>query len=273
MAELILRIGTVGPNPKSQDGDILIAYNNRRIWQVNASVICHVRKEGFQLSGLRKNTGLAKAFRDRCMQYKFERVSINELKRIDQFTQEEQIFTYPTGQLDKKVQRMMNINNPLIWGSVAHEIWYGGKIHQEIDVVNSIWQMIEEKTPMRKVNYGLAPRGFEDLKQRLTLPVDDFDDGTALDYETPDQISKNILNLEKKMVEKKFTLRKRCFMLNYETLDLPVSIDDIRDKTKSVDIRKQIQPINRAASVLQKPELTEEEKTEILDKYDIPKVK
>ncbi|MCE9552378.1 MAG: hypothetical protein K8T91_03250 [Planctomycetes bacterium] len=79
MAELALKIGR---GADYEEGDIVDAFNRLRIRRVHAEMICHVRHAGFTPQGLRPD-GLARAMHEICLQYRFERVSRNEIERVE----------------------------------------------------------------------------------------------------------------------------------------------------------------------------------------------
>ena len=79
MAELAIKVGS-GANYK--DGDILCAFNSRRIRCTHAQHICHVKQAGGGIGGLRDNAHVARDWFEHTHQYRFERVSRTEIKRI-----------------------------------------------------------------------------------------------------------------------------------------------------------------------------------------------
>ena len=89
MAELALKIGD---SSGYEDGDIVEAFNRRRIRCVHAEHICHVKDAGTTNGGLRSD-GLAREFREACCQYRFERVSKREVQRVEIRTGDVQRFS------------------------------------------------------------------------------------------------------------------------------------------------------------------------------------
>ena len=50
--ELLLKVGSNGPDPEYQDGDVVCAFNERRILCCHAEMICHVQKVELNSEGL-----------------------------------------------------------------------------------------------------------------------------------------------------------------------------------------------------------------------------
>lgn len=96
MAELLLKVGDRSPADWDyKDGDVLCAFNRRRIRCVHAEHLCHVKAAGFNGGGLRPANSLARDFREACCQYRNERVSRYEIDRVDIATGSRERLTGP----------------------------------------------------------------------------------------------------------------------------------------------------------------------------------
>ncbi len=97
MAELVLKIGSRGTNLNRdyQDGDIMCAFNARRIRCVHAQHICHRKNAGGGVGVHRDNNHVARDWFELTRQYRFERVSRTEIHRVTLATLDEEIITGP----------------------------------------------------------------------------------------------------------------------------------------------------------------------------------
>src|SRR5687768_2274240 len=83
---LQLKIGTVGPDPAYQDGDIICAFNRRRCRCVHAQHICHPWKATPNAHGLLALSTVVHDYFEKTHQYRFERVSRLEVLRTNLIT-------------------------------------------------------------------------------------------------------------------------------------------------------------------------------------------
>ena len=84
--ELLLKVGSNGPDPEYQDGDVVCAFNERRILCCHAEMICHVQKVELNSEGLNPEDCLTRWMLEQFSQFKFERVSDTEVKRTNTLT-------------------------------------------------------------------------------------------------------------------------------------------------------------------------------------------
>lgn len=94
MAEIIIKVGSSGPDPKYQDGDIVSAFNNLAIDYVHAQHICFPRAIGQRFAnkasdGLLPIGGLEHFFCKTIFQMEFERASLLEVRVKDLQTLDE----------------------------------------------------------------------------------------------------------------------------------------------------------------------------------------
>ena len=231
MAELMLKIGN---GSHYEDGDILCAFNDRRIQLVHAEHICHVKRAGTQNgSRLRPNDSLARMFLERTRQYRFERFSRAEVKRVTIATGEEATFgptANASGQyihVQEHVDRMLRHPGHAVFGEPGRETWYGGRTVATVDVADAIWSEIEKRTGYGRADCKHWPAGPQELKSHLFLCVDDFPDEAGRELVSPllDQAGR----------EKR---RKHC--VNWRGLEeLSGLAASIEDKSQSVNLRGQ----------------------------------
>ena len=247
MAELVIKIGSVSPDPKHyQDGDILAAFNSRFIRCVHAQHICHVKQAGGGIGALRDNAHVARDWFEHTHQYRFERVSRTEIKRILLADLTEVIFDGMPKLVDGKMQHMdvelyvnrrMLHNGHKMFGTTGAEVWYGGRTDVSDAKLTLVWNAIETKTPHLEANFPLWPAGSKDLISHLFVTVDDFNEAEAsdlvsseLDFTDPEDIR---------------IVKKRRRHIVWRDVIETKEYAAIEDKTVSVDLRETITPLVR----------------------------
>lgn len=248
MAELLIKVGA-GAN--FEDGDILCAFNRRRIRCCHAQHICHVRVAPRNGGGLIRTDAVARDWFEATHEYRFERVSPNELDRVTIATGErERLSDKPNAKgqaIDVRlfiVRRKRRPDNYL-FGEDGAEIWYGGRIdvsHAKLDLV---WQAIEAKSPHREndEDFQVWPAGIQELKSHLFVPVVDFSDVEAEalvePWTEPDPTAED--------PDATRVVKKRNIGCNWRVaavLDrLGVTEADVSDKSKSIDKRRGVAPL------------------------------
>lgn len=238
MAELLLKIGTVGPDPAYQDGDIVVAQNDRRISQVHLEHHCHVNNFGFTNDGRRPADTLAQKFREATHQYKFERISSDTVLRTDLLT----LKSDELGEKDNEngehiyvaqfIARQLNSPHHGIFGEPGKEVWYGGTVDYSKKILDDFWPLVEEELKIRKDDYSFWPFSDHELKHFLALKTDDFDDVKATDY-TASIYQAPVVQGDPPGP----MLKKRAHLTAWKTLDLGVSIAAVESGTVKVDIR------------------------------------
>lgn len=179
MAELVLQ---VGPHPRYEDGDILCAFNDRRVSEVHCAHICSPRlnpelnprtKAGFLTPATLAEDMLAASHR-----YKFVRVSTLEVMRIDLDTLDEVVFSNKPRDIDGKAQaidvplfiaRRLRSPDHGLFGAEGAEYWFGGERPPQMDALDVLWSRIEAETPLTKADHTLWP--LTDTERKIFLPV------------------------------------------------------------------------------------------------------
>lgn len=177
-----------GTHPRYEDGDILCAINKRRIREVNAERICHVKHAGFNSDGLRQIGTINELFLKKTSKYKFERISATEVRRTIIGTPTQHVLSHVPILLDGRMQAI-NVaeflarrkRNPkhAIFGTDGSEIWYGKRITPSWSTLNSVWQDIEDNTLNKETDNFDWPFSQREMSRFLVLSVDDFSDAEA----------------------------------------------------------------------------------------------
>ena len=183
MAEIMLM---VGDTPSYKDCDILCAFNDRRIQHVHAQHICNSDSE------------LCEMFREKMCQYKFQRVSKNEIKRITLATEEETIFgnvpiVDPTkphlGEITMAVQQQISEKKKIkgyLFGAIGSEYYYGGRSDLSPACIGDIWNEIEERTSNLRADHALWPMSLKEKRFYYQISVDDMTNQECADLCEPD---------------------------------------------------------------------------------------
>jgi hypothetical protein len=243
VAELIIKVGTNGPDPAWQDGDVMHCMNQRKIRCVHAQHLCHVKQAGLTKDGLRAD-GIARKFLERTSQFKITRVSQTEIERLNLQTLEvDTIGPTPNAQnerMDVPLYIARRVAHPrhAIFGTPGAEYWYGGYKDFSNAALDLVWNDIETDTPEREVNYQLWPLTSREKQVYLAFKIDDVADAVANDYERVRL--ETVPDLEQGGTREVMT-KRRDYFLPYK--DLPTLVlspqeqADIQDTTKEVDIR------------------------------------
>lgn len=246
MAEIALVIERPNQVTKYEDGDILLAMNDRRILNAHTQYICHAKKMGFTNEGLREVGCLLDKYQQRACQYKFQRVSEKEVMRITLATGVEELisnipnakgeymdvpayithkkhFAYTGGDTPKLI-RIKNKEHKL-FGTEGHEYWYGGKENMDMAKLDDLWLHIEERTPLKKADHRRWNWTERELKKYLVQPSEDFND------EEQGELMSSIMDEENKDVIK---YRKNSI----EWRGLPEVVEShVLDRNRKVDMR------------------------------------
>jgi len=227
-----------GPHSTYEDGDVLMAYNSRRISHVHSEMICNPRIKGKRIGGFVGNKQpLAQIFCENTCEFKFEKISKTEVRKTRLSDMQELLITTNQDFVDfglKTVRMDINLyinrrsvaKKKLLFGTKGREIWYGGNTFADNTNLNIIWTAIETHTPLRKINHQNYP-GLN-FKKYLIIDVVDFDDQTSGDLMSPltdNTDPENIIVLKKR---KTWSDWRKHFLVNTR---------DILDRKKTVDIR------------------------------------
>jgi len=188
MAQIVLKVGDGGGYA---DGDIVDTFNRRRTLCQYAQHYCHPKAAGFTFSGLRPNDSLARMFFEHTHQYRIERISHKAWKRIEIATGKwEVISDVPNAKgeyahVPEFFDRRLALPGHQIFGEPGREIYYCGRKDFSEATINAVWDEIESRTVLRRIDCDLYPLGDGDLTDHFAISVDDFDDETAEDLKSP----------------------------------------------------------------------------------------
>jgi hypothetical protein len=254
MAELLLKIG---PGANYEDGDVLCAFNRRAIRCVHAQHLCHLRTAPRNASGLLLTTSIAHDWYEATHQYRFERISANQIRRTVIATGESEVFgSTPNAKgeaIDVRlfVRRRKLQADHYLFGEDGHEVWYGGDVDFSDKALDQVWKSIEKKTEHKERDdaFQLWPAGMVELRSHLFVPVDDFDDSEM--ELLVSSIYDETTAASPVLVHKR---RHRANDLRKTISDLGVTEADVRDHTKAVDCRKDVAPLKRSGLFFDKKE-------------------
>lgn len=187
----------VNINPgQSDDGDVLVAVNNRRIQSVHAQHICHKDKIGFKPDGYREAGTLLDMMLSKTRQYKFERISRTEIRRTNLKTLDQDVIG-PNANADGEymdvplyIERRLRHPKHLIFGTPGNEYWYGGNTDQSQTAVDAVWTEIEARTPNRKADFTQWPFTDTELRHYAIRSVADMTDEQVAEF-TADKVDQN----------------------------------------------------------------------------------
>lgn len=247
---LIIKVGTVGPDPNYQDGDVLTAINRRRCRCVHAQHICHPRVAARNRDGLILPDHHARDFCEHTHQYRLERVSRSEVMRINLLTLEEEILSAKPNDRGEAIDVEMYFDrrrkhaHATLFGTTGQEIAYGGAVNFTNANLDRVWQAIEHKTSEREANYQDWPAGQVELRAHLLLRVDDFTDSEAGELESP-LVGRN-----------GGTVAKRKHSLEWRGLLTPKQLADVEDRSRMADLRESLGTVARGGRTSTKRERT-----------------
>lgn len=234
MAELILNVHDGDTSISYKNGDIIHAMNDLHISNVHLQTICHKNEIGFNTDGLRPLNSLTEIYLQNVRQYKFERISMEEIRRTDLWTHDVDILSNTPNDngeyinAREYIERRIKHKRHLIFGTAGNEIWYGGRTNASTRAVNEVWQVVESRTAYRKSNFTRWPLTDVELKHYLAISVDNFSNSECTEIES------SVLGLEGELIY------RRRYKVDWEN-DLGLdtgNIFDVKDKTKTVDIRE-----------------------------------
>jgi len=222
MAEFLLNVHSNGIN---DEGDILCAFNDRAIGFDHACQICHFDNAPYNSDGLRVLGCLTDRFSKIVYQYTFQRVSMNEMIRIDN----------RTGNVDKfglesiDLVRYIRDHKRFMFGTEGNEIWYGGQMDMSAVKVDSIWNQIEEHSENRRANHKRWNLGRQEYKSFLALATYNYDDGFA-----------NMATAQLDIAPTNFTKKRMCYVPWRDIKEITKYVQSrIIDKSQHVDIREE----------------------------------
>lgn len=234
MAELILAVNANTINAiQYEDGDIIAAFNNKRIKYVHAYHNCINKIIPFNQDGLRITGSLADTLLQETRQYKFERINRTTVRRTllrDLTTEDFDNTPNAEGKhmdVPLFINRKLQNPNHYIFGTTNSEFWYGGTTGVTDAGLNTVWTQIESETSLLEINHRLWPSTTREKRKFFGMTVDDFDDTEA-----------GVLTSSERGVDD-VLVKKRSRKVDYVNLpDMTQEReDDIRDDTQETDER------------------------------------
>ena len=236
MAKLLLAVNSnTSDATRSQDGDIVCAFNDKRIKYTHAQVICRGRTIPFNTDGLRVPDSLADKLFEKTSQYKFERINATTIRKIllSDTSITEDISDTPNRNGERiNVARFIRDatlgNRHWIFGTTGSEYWYGGKTTVLDANLNDVWTEIEKSTSFREVDHREWPLTSREKKVFFAIKTDDFDDATANLYTTP------------QLDDQGNVVKKRTRKVDYPNITGidATKLAEIRNKNLEIDERK-----------------------------------
>lgn len=248
MSEIVIKIGNSDDPRQYRDGDIVEAFNRRRIRCMHAQHLSDVRVAGFTRDGLRPD-GLARDIRQSICQYRFERISPTEVRRSNGVTEE--IFGPVANARGEQIDVSLFLKRRLaypghaIFGVPGAEIWFGGNSDKSHVVLDRVWSNIEAKSDHREVDFTLWPLTRAEKQHFLCLPVDDFDEETWASMLRPETAP------DPEDPDSQILVQKRTNFVQWrdQLTRIAKTEGEILNRNTEVDIREVIAPILRASIV------------------------
>lgn len=199
MAELIIKIGNE-PNPAGfRDEDVVHAHNDTYLlWQATQRITDHRKLPGF----FKPVGSLPYECLNAVKQYRFERLSGNEVKRIRLSDMSDETFSQTPNakgeQIDVTafVARRKAAGAFPMFGTEAAAIWFGGRTDASLVELSSLWsRTITPETGLLEADHRQKLPEYRPhfLKRFLVVVTDDFSDsrratieGVDLDISNPE---------------------------------------------------------------------------------------
>lgn len=196
MAEILI---TPRASGGLDDGDVLSAWNSRRIKSTHAQHICHWLFAGFSNEGLRPDGSLSRRWCDSVWQYTFTRTGPDSAERVEtdsagNVTAVDAV-TWPTGKLDLFLSRRRRHPTHRIFGRNGAEVWHGGRSLISATDTDRQWSIIQTHSDHEPSSgpcdhcgqdHSLSPWGRRDLTDLLAVRVTEFNEVEAQSFEEPD---------------------------------------------------------------------------------------
>lgn len=187
MAELVLYVSadTTIPSTRFQDGDVIQAFTQRRVWATHAQHYCHRKLAGFNADGLRPAGSLAETWYALTHEFKFVRVGSSvERHHLWEPGVVDVLGATPNAAGEHIVVedyvRLRKLHpRHKLFGAAGAEVWYGGRMTESASVVDAVWTAIETQTAYRKADHPWWPLSLQERMHFLALPVTDITDETA----------------------------------------------------------------------------------------------
>lgn len=232
--ELLLMTRTIGPPPSPQEGDIIVAVNELRTFNVRTQHITNPRRAAKAAKTFLGDESLPKRWLEAVSQYRFERISETEVRRTEIRTGTFVVFGPSAIDVSQFVANRKAALDPL-FGTDGAEVWYGGRMNITNATLNEVWDYIELETAHRRTDAenSLFPWTPLELRRFLVMPSDDFSDQQTSDLVGP--LVQNETNDAYDLV------REHRYYVDWDAMPLPVAKPDIRNVSLEVDLRGQFQ--------------------------------
>jgi len=187
--ELIIKIGDGGG---FEDGDIIHAFNSKKILSVHAQHITHPKKAPKNGDGLRVPDSLLEVYLENTKEYRFERISQREIRKINLVTGEQDIFSDVSNSNGEYIdvplfiERRLRNDNHMIFGTKGNEYWYGGNTITTDEKIDKVWKEIEKRTEHKKSDHTSFPFTDNELSNHYAIKIDDFTDNEANEFTAPE---------------------------------------------------------------------------------------
>ena len=243
MAEALIYVtNDARPDDAFQDGDIICAFNHRRIRTCHAQMICKATRGEFS-SGIYPSDTPHEKLAALTHEFKFEHIG-SEIKRTVIATGDFEIFQSnkpnANGEYINVDQFVADIRkkNLSVFGTPGAERWYGGNTSDTQTTLDAAWAMIEAETPERETNYTRWPLSPEEKAQFLAVPT------TAI----ADEIAATMENLERNTSPEqpdydpenyRTNWKRRVGIKNWRDLS-GVVVEDVFNRNKEIDYRESL---------------------------------
>jgi len=238
--ELLLKVGFNGPDPEYQDGDIVCAFNERRILCCHAEMICNVQKVELNNEGLNPEECLTKWMLENFKQFKFERVSSTHVERTNLWTNSvDMVSSTPNGNgeyihVEPFLAGKRRQNDHQIFGREGAEIWFGGKTDASLSKVTLLWNKIESESDNIRDDHQRWPLSGVEKKRFFGINTNHEDHENDCDDDECEEHVRHSADDNGKI------LKQRAYNVSYSDLSLPITVEDIRNPEKAIDIRDEV---------------------------------
>ena len=181
---VIVKVGTNGPDPGWQDGDIICALNWHRTRCVHVEHICHPQHMTGG-KGVRRPLNMIGrlAFLENVKEFRFDVLNSTQVKRTTLDGGLEEVL--PMGTTEYITRRLQHERH-MIFGVEGSEVFYGGKTLSTDANLDTAWDVVEANTGNREEQFDFWPCGALDLQHHLVLNATDFRDTDRGDFEEQD---------------------------------------------------------------------------------------
>lgn len=227
-----------------EDGDVVQVFTDHHIQALHAEVITNPWKAPMDENKLRPNDSTSRFWCEKVYEYRFERVSTNQVIRFNQWTGTSDLLSDVANRngeyifVELYIQRRKNEGYPL-FGEPGREVWFGGNRSITPEVLDTIWEEIEAKTEYKRVDHTLFPHTDLEKKHFLILPIENLSEADAEAIDSPlfEMLEPGDTKTPKVLMKSRYKINYRALLANN-----PEIIDMILDQDTPVDLRS-FQPI------------------------------